>query len=308
MLDALESKSKGIGKQGYGKLLNTLYALSRLDVLISPKKHKFIKLFISLFPFLYPKLSKWFWDRNGGEEYQEKSIHSIHHITARYTAGKLLKQLKFNNLLEVGCGTGDNLGYLKTLFDKDFTGCDFSEEQIKIAREDTRIKFDLANACKLPYKDKEFDVVLTIGCLAHIPKSKIQQVANELQRVCKNYLIISEEDKDYLHPNLMILEGKSGFHFYHDYKTLFKDFKSIPLNLNVNVLLYPHFYERINMELKDKFLADKISLQKYLKELEQKATENKTEQIRIQGAIIYLEQNLKDYKLEDEACSTQHVK
>ncbi len=203
-------------------LIVWLYLRLRLDIICWPGKHKFLKLTVSIFPFIYRYKSSWFWNRIGGENYRLKSIGGEQHQAARRLLGQALKQIKFDKLLEVGCGTGDNLSYLKKQYPSVvLVGCDFSKKQIQLARQTQDIQFDIADARKLPYGDGEFDIVITIGCLAHIPPQHIKQCANELQRVAREYLFIWEEDKELTSPMIYEVGSRTGWHFYHNYKNLF---------------------------------------------------------------------------------------
>jgi len=176
-----------------------------------------------MFPFVYRYKSSWFWNKLGGEDYRIKAAYSEQHVIARKLLKQALAQIKFTKLLEVGCGTGNNLVFFKSIYpDASLVGCDFSKEQIQTASQNSGIQFDVADARKLPYKNEEFDVVVTVGCLAHIPTQYINQCAGELQRVAKKYLFIFEEDRDFMHHSLYQITSRSGWHFYHDYVNLFK--------------------------------------------------------------------------------------
>ena len=229
-------------------LIVWFYLRLRLDILLWPGKHKFLKLTVSMFPFIYRYKSSWFWDRIGGENYRLKAVGAEQHRVARSLLGQAMGQIKFSRVLEVGCGTGDNLIYLKKLYpDVALVGCDFSKKQIQLARQTQGIQFDIADARKLPYGNGEFDVVITIGCLAHIPPQHIKQCVSELQRVAKKHLFIWEEDKKFTKPMIYEVDSRTGWHFYHDYENLFNQCHLEYCNNDtpsMQTVLHTHIYHK----------------------------------------------------------------
>lgn len=74
-------------------------------------------------------------------------------------------------LLEVGCGVGHNMVVVHKSGLFSYTGIDYSEQMIGLARErfgvgDTR--YEVMNALKPAYPPSSFDVVLSSACLMHI--------------------------------------------------------------------------------------------------------------------------------------------
>jgi ubiquinone/menaquinone biosynthesis C-methylase UbiE len=88
----------------------------------------------------------------------------------------MLSGLKLNGkILDHGCGTGLLSAFLKR---EDLIGCDNSAEMLKI-----RGSGDLCDVEKLPYKDAEFDVVLSFSVLMNCKNPK--KAVAELKRVLK---------------------------------------------------------------------------------------------------------------------------
>lgn len=89
---------------------------------------------------------------------------------------RLFSQIDLSNVkkvLEVGCGIGVLSYYLAEKYKWEVTGIDLDPEQIERAKNDYRenkyIRFIEADATKLPFGDNEFDLVLAVDVLHHIP-------------------------------------------------------------------------------------------------------------------------------------------
>ncbi len=93
-----------------------------------------------------------------------------------------------NNVLEIGCGTGEFLSSIKA---KNKTGIDFSPKMIEIAQErHPDIEFHVMEAETLDI-DNKFDVILLTGVIGYF--DNIVDVMNGLKKVCheKTRIIIS---------------------------------------------------------------------------------------------------------------------
>ena len=92
------------------------------------------------------------------------------------------------NVLEIGCGIGVLSSYLAEKYGWRVTGIDLDPEQIKSAkkthREDKNLNFLKADALKLPFMENEFDLVLSVDALHHIPNRN--ETFDELNRVLKS--------------------------------------------------------------------------------------------------------------------------
>ncbi len=104
---------------------------------------------------------------------------------------RLFSQIDLSDIkrvLEVGCGIGVLSSYLAEKYKWEITGIDLDSEQIERAqnehRENKYLKFIEADATKLPFKDSEFDLILSIDVLHHIPNRN--KVFDEISRVIKS--------------------------------------------------------------------------------------------------------------------------
>jgi ubiquinone/menaquinone biosynthesis C-methylase UbiE len=107
-------------------------------------------------------------------------------------------QKNCKDVLEIGCGNGYTLNHLRPQFSKyNFTGLDFSEDLLKIARSRDLpgINFEQGDVRKLQFDDDSFDVVYTERCIINLLNWEEQQLAlNEMHRVLRKggYILFIE--------------------------------------------------------------------------------------------------------------------
>lgn len=88
-------------------------------------------------------------------------------------------------VLDLGCGTG-RLYEIFSAQGGDYTGIDFSEKLIQIAKEKYGDKFVLGDILNLPFPNENFDSVWAIASLHHIPTKKFRKkVLDHIRRVLK---------------------------------------------------------------------------------------------------------------------------
>jgi ubiquinone/menaquinone biosynthesis C-methylase UbiE len=115
---------------------------------------------------------------------QKHAKHGIEHVE------RLLRyvNLKENqNYLEVGCGNGHICKHLARKYHLNVTGTDVDPEMIHFATENIEdiphIRFLEMDATKMPFEDKEFDIVLSFGVMHHI--GNWEKALEEISRVLK---------------------------------------------------------------------------------------------------------------------------
>jgi len=108
----------------------------------------------------------------------------------RYYRGMVLRQVAWANMptgaqvLDVGCGIGDNLQYILR-DDATFFGLEYAERTAQAARRllGDRAVIDVGSAVAIPHESGRFDLVLCIEVLEHVDKDEV--AINEIARVLR---------------------------------------------------------------------------------------------------------------------------
>lgn len=123
---------------------------------------------------------------------------------------QLFSQIDLSNVkqaLEIGCGIGVVSSHLAKKYGWNVTGIDLDPDQIERAKnnniENKSLKFLEADATELPFKNNEFDMVLSFDALHHIPWW--DKALEEINRVLKpeGFYVLN----DLAFPMLKIFEG-----------------------------------------------------------------------------------------------------
>jgi len=96
----------------------------------------------------------------------------------------LLKGRTYKRILDVGCGTGETLSFLKTIFPKaELYGIDTSSQAIKYTKSRGHQNVKKANALNLPFDDGFFDATLILDVMEHIDDDL--KVIKEAKRILR---------------------------------------------------------------------------------------------------------------------------
>lgn len=93
-------------------------------------------------------------------------LHETGRIVKRKSKFPLLKFKKGMKVLDVGCGSGSDLNYLKNELGLECYGVDIALDKTSIKRV-SGVIFILADASYLPFKENSFDVVYSLGTIEH---------------------------------------------------------------------------------------------------------------------------------------------
>jgi len=170
-----------------------------------------------------------FYDRNyytggcGGYRFAPKSsIVSIFFksLAISYRAFIIRVFLRPKNCLDVGCGIGELVAKLRK-FGIDAYGVEISEQALELADKSVRPFLKSGDIVNLPFKNDEFDLVLTFDVLEHLDRAKIKKAIDETIRVSskfimhkiytkENYWIRAFHSKDFSHLSIFTR------HFWRD--------------------------------------------------------------------------------------------
>lgn len=110
-----------------------------------------------------------------------------------------------DKILDVGCGKGFLLyDFTKVVPGVEVTGIDISEYALANSKEEIRDRLQLGNATELPFKDKEFDLVISITTLHNLHNYDLELALREVERVGKNkYICVESYRNEHEKANLM---------------------------------------------------------------------------------------------------------
>lgn len=99
-----------------------------------------------------------------------------------------------DRILDVGCGKGFLLhDFTLAVPGVEIAGLDISTYAIEHAMEDVKPFLTHGHACKLPYPDKSFDVVVSINTLHNLPNFELADALREIERVGRGHKFICVE-------------------------------------------------------------------------------------------------------------------
>lgn len=100
---------------------------------------------------------------------------------------KLLNKINFKSksVLEVGCGPGGNLKYLLDSGASRLSGCDISNQMVKLAKLNlpNTVSILKSNGTEMPFDKNEFDIVFTATVLQHNTNEKM--LIDLISEICK---------------------------------------------------------------------------------------------------------------------------
>ncbi len=143
------------------------------------------------------KYAKDFWDGDrrygyGGYKYDGRWSVVAEALISEYNLPENAK------ILDVGCGKGFLLYELKKLLpNSTVKGFDISEYAIENSKEEIRDSLFIHKAeDKLPFEDKEFDLVISLTTLHNLHINNLKSALKEMERVGKNKYLVVESYKN----------------------------------------------------------------------------------------------------------------
>jgi len=154
-------------------------------------------------------------------------------------------EIKRKNVLDLGCGSGPFVKKLFSLGAKNVKGIDLSEGLIVIARrENPHVEFRVGDAKKTPYKNEEFDLIVS-SLVPHYFKD-LKPLFKEASRILKkNGLFVFSmhhpvmEVSEKLKVRINGVKGSLLKPYFHN------DKYNWTLNRDMNMIAYHHTFEMI---------------------------------------------------------------
>jgi pseudaminic acid biosynthesis-associated methylase len=136
---------------------------------------------------------------------------------------ELLARLRPARVLEVGCNVGGNLRWVaETVPRKDVFGIDVNQkaiEQLCVTLPGINAVWGAAR--ELPFRDRWFDLVFTMGVLIHQPETTLSLVMAEIVRCSRRYILCGEYFAEQTEE--VAYRGHEGALFRRNYGKLYQE-------------------------------------------------------------------------------------
>ena len=161
------------------------------------------------------------WRGDFGDRYVERN--SVDYPARRGFWGRTLDRYPTDSLLEVGCAHGDNFRYMGDFIDLGrTTGVDINERSLRtLAASEPDVNAVFGAARHLPFRDRAFGTVFTIGLLIHQPDSTLPAVIRDIVRCSSRWVMFGEYSS--AEPTEIEYRGLTGVLFKRDYVAIAAD-------------------------------------------------------------------------------------
>jgi len=161
------------------------------------------------------------WNSDFGDDYVHRNQTVGEHRGPFWEM--ILNEFPSQSMLEVGCNIGANLQWIASYIPPhQVYGIDVNKKALRELRE--RVPDVNALWCparELPFRDRWFDLVFSMGVLIHQPESTLPLVMSEIVRCSKKYVLCveyhSEETVE------LPYRGQSGALFKRNYLQIYQD-------------------------------------------------------------------------------------
>ena len=108
-----------------------------------------------------------------------------------YNVYRLISLTKVESILDLGCGEGFVIGYLRNHNNNlRFEGLDINKEAINMAKKlNPDVNFVICNLYKLQYNENSFDLVMLTEVLEHLEDP--EKVMNVVKKISNKHFILS---------------------------------------------------------------------------------------------------------------------
>jgi pseudaminic acid biosynthesis-associated methylase len=132
------------------------------------------------------------WSGQFGDDYVDRNAQA--HARREPFWREQLAAFPATRILEVGCNNGTNLRWISQLIAPEETwGVDINQKALQMLRRELPdINTVTGQARDLPFRDRWFDMVFTMGVLIHQPPQALPLVMSEIVRCSRRYLLCGE--------------------------------------------------------------------------------------------------------------------
>ncbi|MBB44377.1 MAG: SAM-dependent methyltransferase [Rhodospirillaceae bacterium] len=122
-------------------------------------------------------------------------------------AKRLIKYYKLNNnskILDIGCGKGFLIYEIWKILNNKVYGLEISKYAIANSKKEIRNRIKYGNAKSLPYKNKSFDLAISINTLHNLEIEDLFNAISQINRVAKKkYIVVDSFRNEKERINLM---------------------------------------------------------------------------------------------------------
>ena len=151
------------------------------------------------------------------------------------------------SILDVGCGSGAFVNALLDCDAREFSrvvGTDISVEALTTVKAEKH----LSAIVDMPFKDREFDVVTSLEVLEHINTQEFSAALSEIERIARQYVLITVPNQEHMIQNLVICPKCSCCFSPFDkafLAGLFKDFKLVECKCIGPIVTRPAYHPMV---------------------------------------------------------------
>lgn len=156
------------------------------------------------------------WKDKFGEEYTKRNQYDWRKRIPLFK--KILIKLKIKDALEVGSNCGFNLMALENL-GIDAMGIEPNAYARKEADKKHLLTFP-GTADAIPFHNDNFDLVMTVGVLIHVPPKELPKAMKEIVRVSRKYILAIEYEAPA--ETMVVYRGKRDMLWKRPYGKLYK--------------------------------------------------------------------------------------
>lgn len=159
------------------------------------------------------------WSGEFGDDYVDRNLDA--YDTRGDFWRSVVDHTGCRSALEVGCNVGGNLRWIAPLLPENgVIGVDVNRKALATLHESVPgVDAVWAAARDLPFRDRRFDLVFTMGVLIHQPDATLPQVMHEMVRCSRRWLLCGEYYA--AEQEAIGYRGHEGALFRRDYGALF---------------------------------------------------------------------------------------